>query len=453
MRVPKLEKELGMEVYATRTLGIGGKIRQVVEDFIVEEILIDGSTAKISPGEAPLIVGEGKYLVCLLVKRNWDNLLAVREIARKLGVAYKDVHIAGIKDAKAITAQHISIKGAAPEQVAKVKVDGLTLAPLHFQNFKVSPYHLYGNRFTIAIRSISHTITETKERVEKILAELNAFSGIPNFYGHQRFGTIRPITHLVGKEIVKGNFERAVMAYLAFPHKFEHERAREAREKLMKTRNFEWALENFPHHLKYEILMLKHLSKNPNDYIGALRRLPLQLRRLFTQAYQSYLFNRFLSERIRREISLKEPQIGDYIVYVNQRGLPTQYSAKVTEQNLEEIQSLAEKGEVRVAIPIIGYKQQPSEGIQGEIEKEILEREGVKPQDFYVKGMREASAKGELRAALTPLIDFSYEKPCRDSANPSKRMLKCSFTLQRGSYATVFLRELMKPRNLIEAGF
>ena len=138
---------------------------------------------------------------------------------------------------------------------------------------------------------------------------------------------------------------------------------------------------------------------------------------------------------------------------MDQRGLPTQYSAKVAEQNLEEIQSLTEKGKVRVAIPIIGYKQQPSEGIQGEIEKEILEKEGVEPQDFYVKDMREASAKGELRAALTPLIDFSYEKPCRDSANPSKRMLKCSFTLQRGSYATVFLRELMKPRNLIEAGF
>ena len=453
MRVPKLEKELGMEVYATKTLGIGGKIRQVVEDFIVEEILIDGSTAKISPGETPLIIGEGKYLVCLLVKRNWDNLLAVREIARKLGVAYKDVHIAGIKDAKAVTAQHISIKGAAPEQVAKVKVDGLTLAPLRFQNFKISPYHLYGNRFTITIRSISHTITETKERVEKTLAELNAFGGIPNFYGHQRFGTIRPITHLVGKEIVKGNFEMAVMTYLAFPHEFEHERAREAREKLMETRNFEWALENFPRHLKYEILMLKHLSKKPDDYIGALRRLPLQLRRLFTQAYQSYLFNRFLSERIRRKFPLKEPQIGDYIVYVDQRGLPTQYSAKVAEQNLEEIRSLTEKGKVRVAIPIIGYKQQPSEGIQGEIEKEILEKEGIKPQDFYIKDMREASAKGELRAALTPLIDFSYEKPCRDSANPSKRMLKCSFTLQRGSYATVFLRELMKPRNLIEAGF
>ena len=453
MRVPKLEKELGMEVYATKSLGIGGKIRQYVDDFIVEEILIDGSKAQVSPENVPLILGEGKYLVCLLIKRNWDNLLAVREIARKLGVAYKDVHIAGIKDAKAITAQHISIKGITPEQAAKVKVEGLLLVPLRFQNFKISAYHLYGNRFTITVRSISHSITETQERIEKILAEIRDFGGIPNFYGHQRFGTIRPVTHLVGKEIVRGNFERAVMTYLALPHEFEHERARKARERLMETHDFEEALENFPRHLKYEILMLKHLVKNSNDYIGALRKLPFQLRRLFTQAYQSYLFNRFLSERIRMEISLREPQIGDYVVYVDTRGLPTQYSAKVMEQNLEEMKNLAREGKVRVAIPIIGYKQQTSDGAQGEIEKKILEKEGVKPQDFYVKGMRETSAKGELRAALTPLIDFSYERPCRDATNPAKRIVKCSFTLQRGSYATVFLRELMKPRNLIEAGF
>ena len=453
MKVPKLEKELGIEVYATKTLGIGGKIRQFTEDFIVEEILIDGSIARVSAGNVPLVVGEGKYLVCLLVKRNWDNLLAVREIARKLGVAYKDVHIAGIKDAKAVTAQHISIKGAAPEQIAKVKIDGLTLAPLRFQNFKISPYHLYGNKFTITIRSISHTITETKERTEKILAEIKELGGIPNFYGHQRFGTIRPVTHLVGKEIVKGDFEKAVMTYLALPHEFEHERARKAREKLMETHDFEKALQEFPRHLKYEILMLKHLVKSLNDYIGALRKVPLQLRRLFTQAYQSYLFNRFLSERVKAKISLKEPQIGDYVVYVNQRGLPTQYSAKVDEQNLEEMRKLAEEGKIRVAIPIVGYRQQTSSGVQGEIEKRILEKEGVRPEDFYIKNMREASAKGELRAALTPLIEFSCEKPCRDSANPSKRMLKCSFTLQKGSYATIFLRELMKPRNLINAGF
>ena len=453
MRVPRLERELGIEVYATKTPGIGGKIRQFVEDFIVEEILIDGSKATVRPENVPLLVGKGKYLICLLIKRNWDNLLVIREIARKLGLPYKNVHIAGIKDAKAVTAQHISIEGAVPEDVAKVKIKDVILLPFRFSNLKISAFHLYGNKFTITIRDISRTITETQEKTEKILAELEAFGGIPNFYGHQRFGTIRPITHLVGKEIIKGNFEKAVMIYLAKSYDLENEKAREARKELMETYDFEWALQNFPRHLRYEILMLKHLVKNPKDYVGAFRKLPLQLRKMFTQAYQSYLFNKFLSERIRREIPFNEPQIGDYVVYVDQNGLPTHHAKKIESQNLEEMKKAVKKGKMRIAVPLVGYKQPTSSGIQGEIENEILERENISLNNFYIKNMRETSVKGELRVIITPLIMFSYEKPYKDPIKPSKNLLKCSFTLQRGSYATIFLRELMKPRNIIKAGF
>ena len=34
-----------MEVYATKTEGVGGKIRESVDDFVVEEVLVDGSKA------------------------------------------------------------------------------------------------------------------------------------------------------------------------------------------------------------------------------------------------------------------------------------------------------------------------------------------------------------------------------------------------------------------------
>lgn len=453
MRVPKLEKELGIEVYATKTPGIGGKIRQFIDDFIVEEILIDGTKASVHPEKIPLTAGNGKYLVCLLIKRNWDNLLVVRKLARKLGLPYKNVHIAGIKDAKAVTAQYISIKGASPEDVAKVKIEDVILLPLRFSNLKISAFQLYGNKFTVTIRDISHPITEIQERTEKILAELEVFSGIPNFYGHQRFGTIRPITHLVGKEIIRGNFEKAAMIYLAKHYDLEHEKAKEVRKRLMETHDFEWALRNFPRHLKYEILMLKHLSKNPNDYIGAFRKLPLQLRKLFTHAYQSYLFNKFLSERIKRGIPLNDPQIGDYIVYINQKGLPTQYAKKVENKNLKEIRTAVKSGKMRTAIPLIGYKQSSSSGIQGEIEREILDKEGILSENFYVKDMRETTVKGELRTTLTPLIKFYYKKPYKETATSPKKIMECSFNLQRGSYATVFLRELMKPQDIVKTGF
>jgi tRNA(Glu) U13 pseudouridine synthase TruD len=67
--------------------------------------------------------------------------------------------------------------------------------------------------------------------------------------------------------------------------------------------------------------------------------------------------------------------------------------------------------------------------------------------------MPEITARGELRTAITPLNNFSLNEISEDSANPSKHKVKVSFTLYRGSYATILLRELVKPRNPIKAGF
>ena len=45
LSVPEIDKLLGIEVYATKTAGVGGAIRESVEDFVVEEVLVDGSKA------------------------------------------------------------------------------------------------------------------------------------------------------------------------------------------------------------------------------------------------------------------------------------------------------------------------------------------------------------------------------------------------------------------------
>jgi len=91
--------------------------------------------------------------------------------------------------------------------------------------------------------------------------------------------------------------------------------------------------------------------------------------------------------------------------------------------------------------------------LQGEVEREILKSEKAAPSDFHVEHMPEVSAPGGLRTALTPIVSFSVEGPIRDEANPSKRTLCLNFMLLRGSYATVLLREFMKPRDPIKAGF
>jgi tRNA pseudouridine13 synthase len=456
-----LEKFIGIEVYATRSLGIGGVIRHFVEDFVVEEVLVDGSKAEINQCEERVkheVLGssaaKGQYLLCVLAKRDWDTFLALRAVAEQLRISPKCIHFAGIKDAKAVTAQHITIEGVSAEEIQKVQVRDIKIRSVDYLRYRLSPYYLLGNNFRITIRDVSHSESAIKKRITKTINEFEAIGGVPNFFGHQRFGTTRPITHLVGKALIKRNFKKAVMLFLAKPSPYEHPESRQARKQLKVTQDFKQALKNFPKQLQYERLLLKHLTKNPEDYIGALRRLPNKLCELFPQAYQAYLFNKFLSRRIENNIPLNKAEIGDYVVNVERSRLPMLNIYRMTSaQTINKINKSIETGRMRVAIPLVGFKQHPSQGIQGEIEKQILSEEGISPQDFKIDSMLEISTRGGLRTVTTPLNNFLLEEISEDFAYPSKHEVGISFMLHRGSYATTFLREIMKTRNLIRAGF
>ncbi|KYH39632.1 MAG: tRNA pseudouridine synthase D [Candidatus Bathyarchaeota archaeon B63] len=183
--------------------------------------------------------------------------------------------------------------------------------------------------------------------------------------------------------------------------------------------------------------------------MGALRRLPLRLRRLFIQAYQSYLFNRFLSERMKREIPLTRIQIGDYLMSIGEEGLPTGRFLEVEENNPHWASSMLREGKAALALPLVGFDQKLSGGLQGEIEREILEKEGIQPRDFKVEKMLEASVRGGLRRALAPVMNFKFVTMPGDEGS----VAKFSFMLHRGTYATVVMREFLKPSDPAEQGF
>ena len=454
MQVPSLEKELGIETYVTQSPGIGGRIRQLLDDFVVEELLVDGSLAEVSPPvETWEPAGEGHYLICVLVKRRWDTFLAVRKVAEKLRISQKRIRFAGIKDTKALTAQHLSLQNVSPNRVSEVKIKDITLYPQRFSRDRMYSQLIQGNRFHIAVRGIGHPVSVIEERVKSVQDEIGSIGGVPNFFGHQRFGTIRPNTHQVGKYLTMGDTEKAALVFLAEPSVHEHPEAREARQQLQDTMDFQEALNLFPRFLRYERFMLGHLAKYPRDFVGAFRELPRRLRKLFVQAYQSYLFNRFLSERIRRGISLYEAQVGDYAIRLDEHGLPTEEFDQATATNLQNMEDAIKEGKMCVAAPLVGTKQPPSEGLQGEIEQEILENENVTPQNFQLSFMPEATAEGRVRAILNPVWNLLLEEIYADSENRGNQMMKLGFTLNRGSYATVLLREFMKPQNLITAGY
>ncbi|MEM3088042.1 MAG: tRNA pseudouridine(13) synthase TruD, partial [Candidatus Bathyarchaeia archaeon] len=353
MQVPELEAKLGIEVYATKTEGIGGCLRQLPEDFIVEEILIDGSFAGVQNVPEPVFAEKGRFLICLLVKKNWDTFLAVRWLARHLKISEKQVSYAGIKDARALTAQHISIRNPGLLSLEGVFGSDLKVYPLRFTNRPITARALLRNRFRIIVRNVDSTFEQIKHIVDTVVRELSLLGGIPNFYGYQRFGTIRPVSHVIGRYLLKGDFEKAVLTFLTEPSPYEPPETFIARKNLLETGDFKVAKTTFPKYLVYERLMLSKLSDEPRNFIDAFRCLPIRLQKLLVQAYQGYLFNRILSRRIKLGLALNRVEIGDFVLRLDAQGLPS-YSVKVTGQNQEEINKQIALGKMRLGIPIIG---------------------------------------------------------------------------------------------------
>jgi tRNA pseudouridine13 synthase len=440
-----------MDAYATKTEGIGGKIKESVDDFIVEEVLVDGTKASVTGVVPARVIGSSPakqhFLLCLMVKRNWDTFIATKNVAQSLGIDQARVQFAGIKDAKAFTAQHVTLQGITAEEAAKIEIKGVKIVPIGYMREMISLFYLLGNNFTITTRNSTVPEEQAKQRLEETIQEIIQISGIPNYFGHQRFGTTRPITHFVGKALSQGNFEEATMLFLAKPSPYEHPESRKSRMELHETHDFKAALANFPKQLRFERMMLMHLANNPTDYVGAFQRLPQKLQALFVQAHQSYLFNRFLSERMKSGLPLNEAVVGDFVVGVERSGLPmTSMEKVVTTENLAQVNASVKAGKLRVALPIVGIRPKLSGGVMGEVEQEVLASEGLGDKPVWLNELSRAGGKGGLRTVLTPVKDFKLlgvENGCA----------RTSFMLLRGCYATILLREIMKPQDPVAAGF
>jgi tRNA pseudouridine13 synthase len=440
-----------MDTYATKTEGIGGVIKESADDFVVEEVLLDGSKASASGTVPSRVIGSSaqkqRYLLCLMVKRNWDTFIATKNVAKALGIDQGRVQFAGIKDARAVTAQHITIENVSAEDAARIDVKDVTVKPIGYIREMLSLFYLLGNNFTITAKNIEVPSETAQERVQQTIQELTQIGGIPNYFGHQRFGTTRPVTHRVGRALSQGNFEEAAMLFLANPGPYEHPHSKAARQQLQDTHDFKWAAQNYPKQLRFERMMLAHLAENPTDYVGAFRRLPDKLQALFVQAHQSYLFNRFLSERMKHGLPLNEAVVGDFAVGVERTGLPmTTMEKAVTEANLAQVNQSIKAGKLRVALPIYGAKQRLSGGVMGEIEQEVLQSEGIGSEPVWLNELTRVGGKGGLRTALTPVKDFKL-------LNAADGKAQVSFMLLRGCYATILLREIIKPQNPATAGF
>ncbi|MDY6865964.1 MAG: tRNA pseudouridine(13) synthase TruD [Halobacteriota archaeon] len=432
--ISPLENDVGIGIYTTTTSGMGGIIRQKTEDFRVSEI------TNREEGET------GRYLILELVKDDWDNHHLIRDISRILRISQKRIGLAGTKDKRAITKQKISISDISEEEIERINLKGVKLEVIGRSNRPIVLGDLYGNEFQITIRDIDLEISELKERMSQTCDAIIEKS-IGNFFGPQRFGTNRPVTHLVGDAIVRrGDFEKAAMTYIAKPFPGESQEARSAREYIWETGELKEGLKKMPLFLRYERAMLDYLIANPGDFKGSFGVLPKNLRNIFVHALQSVIFNKILTSRIRKGIPINKAVAGDVVCFKNDMGFPdVRKMQKVTSDNLDGINNLIRRKRAFVTAPIVGYQTEITDGVEGDVEREVLEDLSIKPEYFRIDAAPDFSSKG-LRREISLFTDIKYTlEP--DEINNEKYKVDLMFSLPKGSYATVVLREFIKDLN------
>ncbi|MFB6083174.1 MAG: tRNA pseudouridine(13) synthase TruD [Halorientalis sp.] len=449
-----VERAVGMAYYVSDADGVGGRLRDRPADFRVTEIeAFDPEPVDADPGAYP-------HVLVRVTLSGWDTNDFASALSDALGSSRERISWAGTKDKRAVTTQLFSVADADPEAVAAVdladadiEVLGRTGRPIFFGD-------LAGNAFEVTVRD-----PERPGLVDRITDDLRGFAGaagdgagddgattddpvtvgVPNYFGQQRFGSHRPITHEVGLEVVRGNWEDAVLAYVGRPSEREPEETQRARDRVEEiaagSRDWRAALDAMPGYLNYERAMLHELvdrdAAEPADFRAALETMPSNLQQLLVNAAQSYVFNRVLSERLTRGLPFDRPVAGDVVCFADgdapaEVTVPdTDRLQRVDENRVDTVTRHCERGRAFVTAPLVGTETELGDGEPGEIERDVLSDVGIEPADFDLPG--EFHSTGTRRAVLVR-TDLSIER------DP----LTFAFSLPKGSYATVLLREYLK---------
>lgn len=206
---------------------------------------------------------------------------------------------------------------------------------------------------------------------------------IPNYFDEQRFASNNAE---IGKNLIKKEFQRAL--------------------KLMNYSMCE-----------------RHLQTHQNDFVGALQLIPMRLLKMYVNAYQSYLWNETLAEYLREEGKVEKEEkysVGTFVFIQN----PDKF--------------------ITLEIPLVGCDDITSKDKKiDKIIAKILQQENITPSDFVIKQIKELTQMGEMRKAFIEVKDLKIGTPHKDELNVEKKKVCVSFSLGKGSYATMVVRTIV----------
>ncbi|KAH7929415.1 tRNA pseudouridine synthase D [Leucogyrophana mollusca] len=455
------------------------------------------------------------YIHFTLQKTNRDTQDALGHISRTLHVNIKDLAVAGTKDKRGVTVQRVSLRRGAKtvedvwkaanqigrrsarDAVSQRGDRGVRIADLCYRKASLELGMLKGNAFVITLRNVQTDSVHTLDRAMNSIKH----KGFINYYGMQRFGTAAVPTHSIGLAILKSDWHKAV-ALILQKRPGEHPDVVQAREAWLIDGNLDHAIALMPRRVVAERCILESYKKQGGDTrnaMGALSTIPRNLRLMYVHAYQSYVWNAIVSERIRMHGSDKavpgdlvfesEPAGKSGDLDDEEMGLAGQPDAdeKVGEEP-ESTSSRARKKAAKAAwvppsvktlteedadkysifdviMPLPGRDVAYPGGKLGERYREFLILDGLDPDNF-IRKQKEYTLNGSYRKILQLPKDMSwsvlrYTDPdvALAQADEDKLLgfdapvvvedgkfvaLQINLTLGTAAYATMALREVTK---------
>lgn len=166
-----------------------------------------------------------------------------------------------------------------------------------------------------------------------------------------------------------------------------------------------------------EACNLLGLKAENNDYVGALMKDKAILKLCFN-AYQSFLFNEVLAEYVQK----------------NYKAVDVDYCAgKMAFANLQTVKNFS--------LPLVHFDTE----LEGEIKtlyEKVLKDEGIRLSDFLIRQLPNLIQLTPMRLAFVAVKDFKTIEFSEDELNKGKNKQVVSFSLPKGSYATVVIKAM-----------
>jgi tRNA pseudouridine13 synthase len=379
------------------------------EDFIVEE-----------KADLPL-VPSGPYRVYRLTKTGWTTLDLLRRLARTCGVSPAAVSYGGKKDKHGVTRQFIAVRDG---RDFSREEDGFRLEASGFLDRPMGPDLLRGNAFRVVLRDLAAT-----EPVEGALDEARR-TGFPNYFDDQRFRSYDPERGFFAEKILRRHWNGALQVFLTStaPGMWGPEKIRR-RELFNRWKDWPRCLELARG--REEQAIFGFLVAHPQDQVKALHKLPQEEISMRYSSFQSHLWNELLRRVVREAAPHPVPvpgAEGDYLFWTEDQASS---AARLLALDLPTCAARMDFPDDRTRDLFLG----------------ILQERGLKLGDFRTRALHRVYFKSFPRpAAIVPENPVVLETG-EDELHCGRRRLTLSFSLPRGSYATVLIKRLTLPES------